>query len=79
MDGMELSSNLLSYSRQIANGMEYLRLRGYIHRDLAARNILLSEDNVCKVHILRRFQTSLFLLSTQYKEVVIPHYMHHPH
>lgn len=48
---MELKSELLCYSRQIANGMEYLRLRGYVHRDLAARNILLSNDNVCKVRI----------------------------
>ena len=48
-DEMEVRSHLLSYSRQVANGMEYLRIRGYVHRDLAARNILLSQDNICKV------------------------------
>ena len=46
---MELKSLLLSYSREIANGLEYLSSRGYIHRDVAARNILLSKDGVSKV------------------------------
>ena len=49
MDRVELGSQLLCFSRHIANGMDYLTLRGYIHRDLAARNILLTKDNICKV------------------------------
>ena len=49
---VELKSLLLSYSREIANGLEYLSSRGYIHRDVAARNILLSKDGVSKVYIL---------------------------
>ena len=48
-DSCELASQLLYYSRQVASGMSYLGLRGYIHRDLAARNVLVSEDDVCKV------------------------------
>ena len=46
---MELSSQLLHYSRQVASGMNYLSLKGYVHRDLAARNVLVSNDDICKV------------------------------
>ncbi len=49
---LELGSQLICYSRQIANSMDYLIQRGYIHRDLAARNILLTKDDVCKVLIM---------------------------
>ena len=48
---MELPPTLLSYSRQIANGLVYLELKAFIHRDLAARNILVSENGTCKVNI----------------------------
>ena len=48
-NAMELSSQLLYYSRQVASGVDYLTIKGYVHRDLAARNILVSEDDVCKV------------------------------
>ena len=50
MDPLELSSMLLSYTRQVAIGVVYLMRKAYIHRDLAARNVLVSEDGeVCKV------------------------------
>jgi len=43
---------LLSYCRQIVNGMVYLSAKRFVHRDLAARNILLSADGICKIKIL---------------------------
>ena len=33
--------------------MNYLSNKNYIYRDLAARNILLSEENICKVIIVK--------------------------
>ena len=40
---------LLTFCRQISEGMEYLSNKGFVHRDLAARNVLLDKEFNCKV------------------------------
>ena len=41
--------DLISWSFQIARGMDYLVKKKVLHGDLAARNILLADDGVVKV------------------------------
>ena len=41
--------DLISWSFQIARGMDYLMSKKFLHGDLAARNVLLADDGVVKV------------------------------
>lgn len=40
---------LLSFSQQVALGMQYLASKGFVHKDLAARNVFVTSNDVCKV------------------------------
>ncbi|CAL8362155.1 unnamed protein product [Lota lota] len=53
LQGGELGSiclwDLLQFSHQVAQGMDFLSSRNCIHRDVAARNVLLTEFRVAKI------------------------------
>ena len=43
------STNLLCWSYQIANGMEYLGTKDVVHGDLFIKNVLIASNGVAKI------------------------------
>ena len=49
VDNNTNADDMMSFSWQIACGMEYLAAKNVVHRDLAARNVLVSVDKIAKI------------------------------
>lgn len=48
-NGFLTGGNLISFAKQVSDGMEFLANKKVVHRDVAARNILVCSDGTAKV------------------------------
>ncbi|EFX72926.1 hypothetical protein DAPPUDRAFT_58353 [Daphnia pulex] len=62
--------DLISWSYQIARGMDYLASKKVLHGDLAARNVLLADDGVAKVADFGMAKKMHFDIMTQHRSKI---------